>query len=135
MQGLIPTEKSIHFQTEDSLNKKIIYSCQSDLRTNHSTHFCLPQLIDFALTGMNRQIHTAMILVDLQKAFDTLEHGVLLEKMKYFGFRTSVIKCFSPIFQKKGSWFVIMFFLRLEHYARCTIMLCSWTAPFCIICK
>ena len=32
-------------------------------------------------------MHTGMILVDLQKAFDTLDHGVLLEKMKYFGFR------------------------------------------------
>ena len=37
---------------------------------------------------------TGMILVDLQKAFDTLDHGVLLEKMKYFGFRASVIKRF-----------------------------------------
>ena len=37
---------------------------------------------------------TGMILVDLQKAFDTLDHGVLLEKMKYFGFRASVIKWF-----------------------------------------
>ena len=35
-----------------------------------------------------------MILVDLQKSFDTLAHGVLFEKMKYFGFRTSVIKWF-----------------------------------------
>ena len=33
-----------------------------------------------------------MILVDLQKAFDTLDHGVLLEKMKHFGFRISLIK-------------------------------------------
>ena len=39
-------------------------------------------------------MHTSMILVDLQKAFDTLDHGVLLEKMKYFGFQTSVIKWF-----------------------------------------
>ena len=39
-------------------------------------------------------MHTGMILVDLQKAFDTLDHGVLLEKMKYFGFRASVIKWF-----------------------------------------
>ena len=39
-------------------------------------------------------MHTVTILVDLQKAFDTLDHGVLLEKMKYFGFRTSVIKWF-----------------------------------------
>ena len=39
-------------------------------------------------------MHTGMILVDLQKAFDTLDYGVLLEKMKYFGFRASVIKWF-----------------------------------------
>ena len=35
-----------------------------------------------------------MILVDLQKAFDALDHGTLLEKMKYFGFLASVIKWF-----------------------------------------
>ena len=37
-------------------------------------------------------MHTGIILVDLEKAFDTLDHGVFLEKMKYFGFRTSAIK-------------------------------------------
>ena len=39
-------------------------------------------------------MYTGMILADPQKAFDTLNHGVLLEKMKYFGFRASVIKRF-----------------------------------------
>ena len=37
-------------------------------------------------------MHTSMILVDLQKAFDTLDHRVLLEKMKHFGLWASVIK-------------------------------------------
>ena len=55
---------------------------------------CLAQLTDFLTTGMDRQMHTSMIIVDLQKAFGTLDHGVLLEKMKYFGVRTSVIKWF-----------------------------------------
>ena len=88
-------EKSIHFQIEDFLNKKkLIYMYQSGFRTNHSTDLCLAQLIDFVATGMDKQMHTSMILVDLQKAFDTLDHGVLLEKMKYFGFRASVIKWF-----------------------------------------
>ena len=58
------------------------------------TAFCLAQLIDFVATGMDKQMHTGVILVDLQKAFDTLDHVVFLEKMKYFGFRASVIKCF-----------------------------------------
>ena len=67
---------------------------QSGFRTNHSTDLCLTQLIDFVATGMNKQMHTGMILVDLQKVFDTLDHVVLLQKMKYFGFRESVIKWF-----------------------------------------
>ena len=50
--------------------------------------------IDFVPTGMDKQIHTGMILVDLQKAFNTLGRGVLLKKMKYFGFRTMGIKWF-----------------------------------------
>ena len=67
---------------------------QSGFRTNHSTDLCPAQLIEFVATGMDKQMHTCMILVDLQKTSDTLDHGLLLEKMKYFGFRTSAIKCF-----------------------------------------
>ena len=66
---------------------------QSGFRTNHSTDLCLTQLIDFVATGMDKQMHTGLILVDLQKAFDTLDHRVL-EKLKYFGFWASVIKWF-----------------------------------------
>ena len=81
-------EKSIHFQIEDYLNKKkLIYMYQSGFRTNHSTDLCLAQLTDFVATGMDKQMHTGMISVDIQKAFDTVDHGVFLKKMKYFGFR------------------------------------------------
>ena len=67
---------------------------QSGFRTNYSTDLCLAELIDFVAAGMDKLMHTGVILVNLQKAFDTLDHGVLLEKMKYFGFRASVIKWF-----------------------------------------
>ena len=69
---------------------------RSGFRTNHSTDLSLAQLIDFVATGMDKQMHNSMILVDFEKAFDTLDHGVLLEKMKYFGFQASVIKWFEP---------------------------------------
>ena len=50
-------EKSIHFQIENCLNKKnLMYhvSCmyQSGFRANHSTKFCVTQLIDFVLSGL-----------------------------------------------------------------------------------
>ena len=53
---------------------------------NRSTDLCLAQLIDFVATGMDKQMHTGMILVDLQKAFDTLDHRVLLVKNEIFWF-------------------------------------------------
>ena len=110
-------EKSIHFQIEDYLNKKkLIYMYQSGFRTNHSTDLCLAQLIDFVAIGMDKQMHTGMKLVDLQKAFDTLDDGVLLKKMKYFGFWALELNDLSPIFQTESFRFVwITFFLRLEH--------------------
>ena len=109
--------KSIHFQIEEYLNKKkLIYFYQSGFRTNHSTDLCLAQLIDIVATGMDKQMHTGMILVDLQKAFDTLDHGVLLEKMKYFGFWACVIKRFESYLSNRMFLVCIdVFFLRLEH--------------------
>ena len=56
-------------------------------------------------------MHTGIILVDLQKAFDTLNHGILLEKMKYFGFRISLIRWFECYLSNRKFWFaLIMFF-------------------------
>ena len=43
---------------------------------------------------MNKGMHTDMILIDLQKAFDTVDHKILLNKMTCFWFKTSVIKWF-----------------------------------------
>ena len=77
---------------------------QSGFHANFSTDSCLVQLTDFILRGMDKGFHTGMILVDLQKANDTLDHTVLLQKMECIGFKESDVrqkvfcdtrKCFS----------------------------------------
>ena len=73
---------------------------------DHLTEFCQAQLTDFVLTGMDKQMHTGMIVVDLQKAFDTLDHEVPLEKLNYFGFRTTATKRLSPISQTEKALFL-----------------------------
>ena len=88
---------------------------QRGSRKNHSADFCVAQLTDFILTGMDKQMHPSMILVDLQKAFNTLDQRVLLEKMKDFGFRTSVIKWFESYLSNRKFLVCIMFFLWLER--------------------
>ena len=46
------------------------------------------------LTGTENDLLTSMILIDLQKAFDTSDHNILLEKITFLGFSDSVIAWF-----------------------------------------
>ena len=43
-----------------------------------------------------------MILIDLQKAFDTLDHNILPNKMKYLGFTSKAIDWFGSYLKKRN---------------------------------
>ena len=80
-------ERIAHDQTQEFLSKsKILYRFQSGFRKNYSTNTCLGHLTDKITAGFEKGIFTGMILIDLQKAFDTIVHQILIKKMKYPGF-------------------------------------------------
>ena len=95
-------EKVIHDQTQEFLNdKKILYKFQSGFRKNYSTDSCLSYLHNKIATGFESGLHTGMILIDLQKAFDTINHEILINKMEYLGFSKSVILWFKSYLSKR----------------------------------
>ena len=85
-------EKIIHAQTQQFLDENdILYKFQSGFRQNHSTDTSLSYLNDKILHGFDNGCFTGMILIDLQKAFDTIDHNIFLKKLKYLGFSESAI--------------------------------------------
>ena len=93
-------EQSIQNQTQDYLQKNVLlYSYQSGFRAPNSTDTCLPQLTDMILNGAENGNYTGMISIDLQKAFDTLDHKILFAKMKCIGFSNKTIN-FTRISQR-----------------------------------
>ena len=60
---------------------------QSDFRANHSTDTRLSRLTDMILNSAENGKHTSIILIDLQKAFDTFDHQILLDKRKALVFQ------------------------------------------------
>ena len=89
-------ERIIHNQTQEFLDKNnILYKYQSGFRKHHSTDTCLSYLTDKVKIGFEEGLLTAMVLIDLQKAFDTIDHSILLEKMSCLGFAGKTIAWFT----------------------------------------
>ena len=80
-------EKVIHDQTQKYLDDyNILYRYQSGFRKSYSTDSCLSYLNSKIDTGFESGLYTGMILIDLQKAFDTINHDILISNMKHLGF-------------------------------------------------
>ena len=61
---------------------------------NYSANTCLGHLTDEITTGFEKWLFTGMILIDLKKAFDIIDHQILLKKMKYLGFSKNTVTWF-----------------------------------------
>ena len=63
----------IHDQTQAFLDEnKILYRFKSGFRKHFSTDSCLSYLNNKINTGFEFGLYTDLILIDLQKAFDTI---------------------------------------------------------------
>ena len=88
-------EKVVHDRTNEILSEnKILYNYQSGFTTNHSTNLCLSFLTDKILKDFDEGLLTGMVLIDLQNAFDTINHEILLKKLEAIGFSDQCIRWF-----------------------------------------
>ena len=69
-------------------NKYNIFSpTQFDLRQNYSMSLAITQLHEYVLRKLDGRHVVCGIIVDLAKTFDTVDHDILLFKMKQYGIR------------------------------------------------
>ena len=92
---ITPFDIKDHDQTEAFLDEnKILYRFQSGFRESVSTDWCYSFLNNKIATGLESGLYTGMILIDLQQAFDTIIHEILINEMKCLGFSKDVILWF-----------------------------------------
>ena len=68
------------------LQSSFLYNYQSGYRKHHSNDPCFSFLIHKTLKGFDKGLFMGMILIDLQKVSDAINHEILLGKLNAIGF-------------------------------------------------
>ena len=78
-------EKWIHKQLMTFLNSySLLHKQQSGFREDHSTESALILMIDSWLKAINDWKFVGCIMVDFRKAFDLVDHNLLLQKLRLY---------------------------------------------------
>ena len=67
------------------VGKNILYSEQFDFRNGYSTDRALVQLVDQITESFENNKYALGVFTDLSKAFDTVDHTILLKKFELYG--------------------------------------------------
>jgi hypothetical protein len=73
----------------------ILYDYQFGFRENHSTSLALIEITDNILEDLQSGKYVAGIYLDLSKAFDTVDHKILLHKLYHYGIRGNALDWFT----------------------------------------
>ena len=70
----------------------MLYEFQYGFREKHSVLHALLDVNVFALDAIQSKQQTALLLMDVRKAFDTVSHNILLQKLFHYGIRGTAYK-------------------------------------------
>ena len=89
-------EKVVEKQLRAFLSRNnILFKNQFGFRTGHTTTQALIKLTNVIANNKINNKHTLAVFIDLKKAFDTVDHSILLHKLNHYGIEGTALKWFS----------------------------------------
>ena len=98
-------EKIIYNRLHSFLSAQgIIHENQFGFRKGHSTSHALNYSISYIEKSLLEKKHVVGIFIDLSKAFDTIDHGTLLNKLQNYGIRGNAHKLITSYLTNRAQY-------------------------------
>ena len=96
------TEKVVGKRVVSYLDKfEILNSKQFGFRKNHSTIHAMINLFDTCLEGLESRLTVGGLFLDISKAFDCVDHDILLQKLDRYGIRGKMLDWFKSYLSER----------------------------------
>lgn len=96
-------EKIIHDQFYNYLNEnKLLTNCQSGFRSLHSTLTALLEATNNWSVNIDKGLLNGVIFIDLRKAFDTIDHEILIRKLRSYGVDGDALRWFNSYLSNRS---------------------------------
>ena len=88
-------ERLVHKRLYSFISRfDLLHDSQFGFRSNRSTYMAIMEAYTNIVTNLDNKMHTLGIFLDLSKAFDTINHDILLSKLSYYGIRGNAFEWF-----------------------------------------
>ena len=100
-------ERLVFNRCVDFIDKhNILNANQYGFRTGHSTYMAIVDFVDRICNAVENNQQSISLFLDLSKAFDTIDHDILLHKLTYYGFRGKALDWFNSYLSNRKQYVI-----------------------------
>ena len=115
-------EKLIYNRTQSFSEKhSITLPTQYGFRPAYSTSNAIIDILTSTLDNITVNKNTALLLLDLKKAFDMVNHDILLNKMNHYGIRGIAVNLFASFLANRKQYVFLSHTQCNYRYIKCSV--------------